>query len=142
MAAVDLAGYIGSATATIPGFGATLDGWSATISMTTAVFSIFGSPWKSSKLGIGQMTGSVTGTLKFNAANNAPFPDDGASPRIIDLQNFVGSTVLTAFTGCTLTATCNYTNVTIGRPDPGGKSEFSADFKSDGAVALAWDETS
>ena len=92
MASIDLAGYHANATIAPPAaFGAKFDGWSASVVTDTADYAAFGSQWMNSKLGTGQVTGSATGTLKFNAANTAPVPDPGGD---IALGSFTGSVTL------------------------------------------------
>ena len=134
MASTDMAGYDGSVDATAAGFNSTVTGWSAQIDMDSAVYSTFASNWKKSKAGTAQMTGSITGVLKYDAASHAPGPI--ADPLVWDSI----AVVLTAFTGCTWTATCTVKSLAIGRPDPNGVSTFALNFESTGAVVQAWDE--
>ena len=58
----------------------------------------------------------------------------------IDPTAFTGATTLTATTGCTIDGTMNFTNVTIDRQDK-NEARFTANFESDGACNITWDET-
>lgn len=135
MPSTDIAGYSGNVTATATGFNSTVTGWSAQIDMDSAVYSTFSSNWKKSAAGTAQMTGTINGVLKYDAASHAPGPI--ADPLVwgeIAVE-------LTAETGCKWAATCTIKRLAIGRPDPNRESTYSLDFESDGAVVQTWDET-
>jgi hypothetical protein len=138
MPVTDIVGGTTGNVTSATGFNADFDAWSATITMETAVYATFASLWKKSKVTTGNVTGSVSGVVQYDATTTAPMPKTGDA---INLASFRGLTTLTAVTGCTIgPSTFNYTSVVLER-NMTGEMRFTANIESDGSVDLFWDET-
>lgn len=88
-------------------------------------------------------TGSVDGTLTFDASSSAPIVDslaDGSTLSAGDLDDATGTTTFTAQVGCTLAADCVVTGISISRPVD-GKADVSYSVESNGPITQTWDET-
>ncbi len=88
-------------------------------------------------------SGSITGTLEYDASNTAPIPGDladGSALAVGDLANASGSATLTALTGCTYAGTIVVQSLPINRPTK-GRGEVTLNFIGSGPLTQTWDET-
>jgi len=136
--ATTIAGFNGAFDSGDGTADAAVTSWSATIGIdANKIEPPFGSKWRRTVLGAGEVTGSLTAELQFNAAATAPFTISDA-----DWSSMTGLTILlTADTGCNLTFTGCLFNPTMSYTN-GGVAQLTCDFANTGTdAALTWDET-
>lgn len=111
--------------------------WSATLSIEQIkIPPAFGTKWTKTALGPGEFTGSLRGTVVFDASSTNPMDLDASAT---SWSNLSWSATLTATTGCTFTGTLVLYNIAVERPN-GGLMTITADFANAAAdMADTWD---
>ena len=134
----------GGAVSLPTGFDSKESSWNLDWSCETVDTTGFGDGgFRSREPVITSFTGSVDGTLTYDASSSAPIVDslvDGSTMAVGDLNDATGTTTFTATTGCTLAADCVVTGCSITRPVD-GKADVSYSVESTGPITQTWDET-
>lgn len=113
--------------------------WSATVEVDQINLPpAFGQKWEGHRSGAGRVRGSISGKLRYAAAETAPWTHGTNTDAF---SAFTGTATLTATTGCTIVGTLNFSNVAINRSRV-GDTTISADFVNYGNdVTVTWATT-
>ena len=124
--------------ATITGFAAKLDMWSASANFSPVVTTGFGdSGYHAAEATLCSMDGSASGMVLSGEAGAAPILADALAATFGVASMKIAALVLTNITGKSFSFPAVISNVSISRPED-GKCEISFDFVSNGAIAQTW----
>lgn len=143
MARQEVHGFTGSVTlGTGLKIGIDVTGFSAAIEIDQVeIPPAFGSKWKKTVPGAGKVTGTLRGNLVWDDTGTMPFDPDNVGTGGVNWTNFIGTVTLTSATGCTITGTMFFHNVSIDRGN-GQLGTIQAQFvNNDDDVDVTWDET-
>lgn len=138
MAEHELSGFDGNvAIGTGVAVGLAVTKWAAVHAIDQVkVPPAFGSKYRKTKAGPGEITGSLEGNLVAGASGNKPFDPSGT-----DFSSFIGVLTLTGESGCTIVGTFLFHNVAIDRGN-GALGTVKADFSNaEDDCVVTWAES-